>query len=210
MSSSRMRTARRLGGVIAAAIIAAVGRPASATIVVSLDLAQLVQSADIVACGRVVDVSSVRVDGRYSDTLVTLAPSALLKGEADGDIVFRVPGGETGRYRTVVVGAPVLRVNDELVVFLAGQPPRIPHVVGFSQGVLPIMRDDARRPIVLAPPAAAGAGADRVVRGNGAARVMSLAAFADDIRALAGPRGSRDLRSASTTGKPGAGGPRHP
>jgi hypothetical protein len=205
-----MRTARRLGAVIAAAILVAASRPASATIVVSLDLAQLVQSADIVACGRVVDVSVVRMEGRYSDTIVTLAPSALLKGEVDGDIVFRVPGGETGRYRTVVVGAPVLRVNDELVVFLAGQPPRIPHVVGFSQGVLPIMRDDARRPIVLAPPVAEGLGGQRVVRGGAPTRVMMLSTFADDVRAMVEgrPRGERLPRAASR--RTGAGGPGHP
>jgi hypothetical protein len=205
-----MRTARRLGAVIAAAILVAASRPASATIVVSLDLAQLVQSADIVACGRVVDVSVVRMEGRYSDTIVTLAPSALLKGEVDGDIVFRVPGGETGRYRTVVVGAPVLRVNDELVVFLAGQPPRIPHVVGFSQGVLPIMRDDARRPVVLAPPVAEGMGGQRVVRGGAPTRVMMLSTFADDVRAMVEGRLRRERLPRAASGRTGAGGPGHP
>jgi hypothetical protein len=205
-----MSRSRRLAAVLLVSFAAAMGPPASATIVVSLDLAQLVESADTVAYGRVVDVSTVRVDGRYSETLVTLAPSARLKGQASGDIVFRVPGGESGRYRTVVVGAPELHVNDEVVVFLAGQAPRIPHVVGFSQGVLPILRDDARRPIVLAPPAAAHQGAERVVRGTGAARVMSLAAFADDIRTLAEEQGKRDRRSTSTAGRAGAGGPRHP
>jgi len=201
---------RRLAAVLLASLAVAVGPPAAATIVVSLDLAQLVQGADTVAYGRVVDVFTVRVDGRYSETLVTLAPSALLKGQASGDIVFRVPGGEMGRYRTVVVGAPVLHVNDEVVVFLAGQPPRVPHVVGFSQGVLPIMRDEARRPIVLAPPVADRLGGQRVVRGGAPTRVMMLSAFADDVRAMVEgrPRGERLPPAASR--KPGAGGPGHP
>lgn len=210
MASRHMRRTRRLGAVIAAAILVAASRPASATIVVSLDLAQLVQSADIVAYGRVADVSIVRMEGRYNDTIVTLAPSALLKGKVDGDIVFRVPGGELGRYRTVVVGAPVLHVNDDVVVFLAGQPPRIPHVVGFSQGVLPIMRDEARRPIVLAPPVAEGSGGQRVVRGGAPTRVMMLSAFADDVRAMVDGRPRRQRLPPAASRTPGAGGPGHP
>ena len=205
-----MSESRRLAAVLLVSIAVAMGPPASATVVVSLDLAQLVESADTVAYGRVVDVSTVRVEGRYSETLVTLAPSALLKGQASGDIVFRVPGGETGRYRTVVVGAPVLRVNDEVVVFLAGQPPRIPHVVGFSQGVLPIMRDDARRPIVLAPPAADRSDGQRVVRGGAPTRVMLLSVFADDVRGMVEGRSPRERLPPAASREPGAGGPGHP
>ena len=205
-----MSESRRVAAVLLASLVVALGPPAAATIVVSLDLAQLVESADTVAYGRVVDVYTVRVDGRYSETLVTLAPSALLKGQASGDIVFRVPGGETGRYRTVVVGAPVLRVNDEVVVFLAGQPPRIPHVVGFSQGVLPIMRDDTRRPIVLAPPAADRSDGQRVVRGGAPTRVMLLSAFADDVRGMVEGRSPRERLPPAASRKSGAGRPGHP
>ena len=205
-----MSESRRLAAVLLVSIAVAMGPPASATVVVSLDLAQLVENADTVAYGRVVDVSTVRVEGRYSETLVTLAPSALLKGQASGDIVFRVPGGETGRYRTVVVGAPVLRVNDEVVVFLAGQPPRIPHVVGFSQGVLPIMRDDARRPIVLAPPAADRSDGQRVVRGGAPTRVMLLSVFADDVRGMVEGRSPRERLPPAASRKSGAGRPGHP
>jgi len=205
-----MQGSRRLAAVLLASLVVALGPPAAATIVVALDLAQLVEGADTVAYGRVVDVFTVRVDGRYSETLVTLAPSAVLKGQANGDIVFRVPGGEMGRYRTVVVGAPVLHVNDEVVVFLAGQPPRVPHVVGFSQGVLPIMRDDARRPIVLAPPVADRRGGQPVARGGAPTRVMLLSAFADDVRAMVEGRPRRERLPPAASRRPGAGGPGHP
>lgn len=201
---------RRLAAALLASMAVLPGPPAAATIVVSLDLAQLVHDADIVAYGYVVDVFTVRVEGRYSETLVTLAPSAVLKGQAGGNIVFRVPGGETGRYRTVVVGAPVLHVNDEIVVFLAGRAPRIPHLVGFSQGVLPVLRDDARRAVVLAPPVAEGPGAERVVRGSGSARVMPLSALADDVRAMVDGRPRRDRLPRAVPRKAGAGGPDHP
>jgi hypothetical protein len=104
----------------------------------------------------------------------------------------------------------VLHVNDEVVVFLAGQAPRVPHVVGFSQGVLPIMRDEARRPIVLAPPVADGVGDQRVVRGAAPARVMLLSAFADDVRAMVEGRPGRERRPPAAFRKSGAGGPGQP
>ncbi|MCX6552021.1 MAG: hypothetical protein NTY02_13655, partial [Acidobacteria bacterium] len=153
----------RLRALLVLAIAVVAGGTASATILIPVDLTELVRDADTVACGRVVDVSAVRVEGRYSDTVVTLAPSDVLKGEARGEIVFRVAGGETGRYRTVIIGAPVFHEGDEVVVFLAGQAPQVPHLVGFSQGVLPILRDDLRRAVVLAPPAASTAAAAQPV-----------------------------------------------
>jgi hypothetical protein len=175
----------RRASVVVLAFVVLAGWTTHATILVPADFSELVRGADTIACGRVVDIYAVRVEGRYSDTLVTLAPSAVLKGERRGDIVFRVAGGETGRYRTVIVGAPVLHAGDEIVVFLAGQAPQVPHLVGFSQGLLPILRDEALRPVVLAPPLAEGDGAQTVVRGEGRTRLMTLAAFADQVRTLA-------------------------
>lgn len=172
----------------------AIAGPATATIVVSADLGELVAGAHIIAHGHVVGVYPVRLDGRHTETLVTLAPIACLKGEPAGDLVFRVPGGEIGRYRTVVVGAPVFREGDEVVVFLAGQAPRIPHIVGFSQGVLRVVRDqDSARPMVLAPPSAGDsqeAAAERIVRGDGTRRMLSLREFSSQVQALIerGPR----------------------
>lgn len=192
------------------ALIVFAGSTTHATILVPADLAELVRRADTVACGRVVDVYAVRVEGRYSDTLVTLTPSAVMKGQGSSDIVFRVAGGETGRYRTVIVGAPVLHVGDEIVVFLAGQAPQVPHLVGFSQGLLPVRRDAAQRPVVLAPPLAEGDAAQAVVRGEGRARVMTLTAFADQVRALVDGRARARRPSGSEPRKTGPGGEGRP
>lgn len=196
-----MKTAARLFVVL---LVALAARPAWATIVAGLDLAQLVDRADRIVHGRVVSVVPVRVEGRYTDSMVTIAASAVLKGAPVGEIVFRVPGGESGRFRTVVVGAPALRVDDEVVVFLAGAPPFLPHVVGFNQGVLPVVRDDSGRAVLIVPPAAQSAGA-RSANAGGAARVMTLSAFAEDVRALAeGRRRTRDRQPvASRTERPG-------
>jgi hypothetical protein len=193
------------------ACLAAAIRPAWGTIVAPLDLVQLVQHASLVVVGRVVDVTAVRVEGRFTDSLVSLDPAEVLKGHADGTVVFRVAGGEIGRYRTIVVGAPVLRAGDEVVVFLAGDAPQVPHVVGFSQGVLPIMRDDLGRALLLVPAIAERAGASRTASGSGRARLTTVSAFADDVRAIAEGRtaakGGRTPTSPKTTSPGGAGQP---
>ena len=190
-----MRATRRLV-VIMAACLAASALRMSATIVAPLDLAQLVKDAHTVVYGRVVDVSAVRVAGRFTDSLVTLAPVSVIKGGVGGGVVFRVPGGESGRFRTVVVGAPVLHEGDEVVVFLAGDPPQIPHLVGFSQGLLPVTRDDSGRAILLVPPVAVSPG-ERVTSGSGAARVITLSAFAEDVRAILDGRMKNGRREAA-------------
>jgi hypothetical protein len=197
--------------LLAAAWMVAVLQPLSATIVVALDLVQLVQGADTVVAGRVVGVSPVRVEGRFTDSLITLEPGMVLKGDAQSAVVFRVPGGDVGRYRTIVVGAPVLRAGDDVVVFLAGSAPQIPHVVGFNQGVLPIMRDDLGRALLLAPAVASRAGASRTTAGRGEARVMTLAAFAEDVRAIVQGRSAAARgRTGAEPGKSGSGGAGRP
>lgn len=175
---------RSLAIFLLAAALLATGR-ASATIVVSMDLTQLVAGADAIVYGRVVDVDAVRVDGRFTDSVVTMAPSAYLKGTAAAAISFRVSGGEIGRYRTIVVGSPVFREGDVVVVFLAGTAPQLPHLVGFSQGVLRAWRNaDALSPMVLVPPAAESATPERVVRGEGTRRVMTISQLATEVNAI--------------------------
>jgi len=190
------------------AFAAVLAQPVLATVVAGLDLAQLVARADRVVVGRIVDVTPARAAGRFTDSVVTMAASAVLKGPADAEVVFRVAGGESGRFRTVVVGAPTLRVNDEAVVFLAGDPPYLPHLVGFSQGVLPLLRDDRGRAVLLVPPSAPADG-ERAVSARGAARVMTVSDFADEIRAIAG--GTPHARGGQAPPRrTGAAGPGHP
>jgi hypothetical protein len=98
-----------------------------------------------------------------------------------------VPGGELGRYRTIVVGAPDFAVDQHVVVFLGAHGPTVPHIVGFNQGVFRVTRaaDDSGW-VVSPPPFAAGATAVRVVRGDAARRPVALADFEQQVRTLAG------------------------
>jgi hypothetical protein len=172
--------------VALAALLLIVGVvPSSSTIVAPLDLAELVAGARTIVYGRVAQTYATVVAGR-TETTVSLGVPAYFKGDGGREVVFRVPGGQVGRYRTVVVGAPVLQPGDEVVVFLTGDGAATPGVVGFSQGVLRVVRaSPGATPMVLSPPVARDASAQRVTRGESVRRFVPLATFVDDVRAIA-------------------------
>lgn len=199
-----MKTGRVSNGAVAltaAIALVAVAAPALATLVIPLDLPALVADARTIVHGRVIETRAVVAGGR-TETVVTLAAVACLKGEGGREVTFRVPGGRIGRYRTVVVGAPVLHEGDEIVVFLNGAGPALPTVVGFSQGVLRVLRRGGEAPLVLVPPASAGDTPQRVVRGDSARRLIPLTALADDVRALV--QGAPGQREPHAMRRPGA------
>lgn len=156
---------------------------AAATVLLPLDLTELVTAAGVIVHGRVSDTRVAIIDGR-TETVVTLAAMAALKGDPGAHVTFRVPGGQIGRYRTLVAGGPVLREGDEIVAFLGRHDGGVPHLVGFTQGVVRVVRqgvDGAR--MVLAPPSLRSPGQSRrIVRGEAPRRFVTLASFMDDVR----------------------------
>lgn len=157
---------------------------AGATVLVPADLTDLTRSARVIARGEVLDVQPRRTeDGGTIETIVTLEPHVYLKGSL-GDVVrFRVPGGQLGRLRRVVVGAPQFVPGEQVIVFLDAVSPAVPNVVGLNQGVFRVMRSAAGVPqIVPAPLLRPSAGSTRVVRGDGQRQAMELAVFEREVR----------------------------
>ena len=160
---------------------------AEATVVVPADLGELTREARAIALGRV-----TAVDGRWTDdrrgieTIVTLEVEQYLKGSLGGVLQFRVPGGELGRFRSIVVGAPELRADERVIVFLGASGPMVPFVLGFNQGVYRVVA--ANGGFVVTPPALlpAAAGSVPVVRGDRARRPLPLNQFTQQVRALGG------------------------
>ncbi len=107
-----------------------------------------------------------------------------MKGAFGATIDFRVPGGDLGRYRSIVVGAPQFAVGDQVVVFLGASGPMVPFVVGFNQGVYRIATNSSAEPVVTPPPLLPSAQAQAVVRGDAARRPMPLADFEARVVAL--------------------------
>jgi hypothetical protein len=154
-------------------------------VIVPADFGEMVAGSPLVVHGRVVDVRGFETAGRRTiESLVTVRVLTAIKGEPGDTVYFRVPGGQVGRYRRVMVGAPQFAAQEEVVVFLSGRAPAVPMPFGLTQGIYRVQRD-ARGRATVTPLVA---GADRVVRGDPARRPLDLAAFTSLVRGLAAPR----------------------
>ena len=183
----------RPDAIFLSAVIAALSAAtAHATVFVSASLRELASEARAVAYGRVVALESQWTEGRRGvETLVTLRVEAYAKGDMGESVTLRVPGGQIGPYRSVMLGAPSFAEGEEVVVFLASSGPAIPHLVGLGQGVFRVRADRATGARVVTPEIVRAGGAApveaaRVVRGDPARRPAPLQAFLDEVRTLAG------------------------
>jgi hypothetical protein len=123
---------------------------ASATVIVPAEFADVVNGSHLIVYGRVIDVRSEMTAGRRSiHSFVTVAVEQALKGNPGATVMFRVPQGQVGRYRRVIVGAPEFTVGEDLMVFLTARPPAIPTVFGLNQGVRRLRGDAAGRQLAL-------------------------------------------------------------
>jgi len=160
---------RRIAPLLALAVFVSAAR-ASATVLVPADLPTAVAESSLIVHGRVVDVrSAVTAPPRGIETFVTVAVVDALKGSPGRHVTFRLPNGQVGRYRRIVVGAPELEAGEEVVVFLRGQAPAIPTLFGLSQGVYRVARQ---------------AGLPVVMRGSPTRQPLPLEAFARAIEAI--------------------------
>lgn len=161
-----------------------------ALVVVPVDLEQLARMSPVIVHGTVTDVRpQLALDRRRIDTFVSLDVSEYVKGSLGPELTFRVPGGEFGRYRTIVPGAPSFDPGDEVVLFLGADGPSFPYIVGLSQGVFRIAADaQTGEKRVLTPPTEASLNGNErpqsVIRGDPNRRPMPVAQFISAVRAV--------------------------
>ena len=121
-------------------MVLALAIPARATVLIPADLGELSRDALAIARGRVAALDAQWTEDRGTiETIVTLEVESYLKGALGSTLRFRVPGGELGRFRSIVVGAPEFAVDQRVVVFLGARGPSVPHVLGLSQGVFRVV-----------------------------------------------------------------------
>lgn len=169
-------------------MLAGLSRPARATVIVPADLGELARDAQAIVRGRVASVEARWTDDRRTiESIVTLEVESTLKGSFGPDVQFRVPGGQLGRFRSLVMGAPQFTVDQRVVVFLGARAPSVPYVLGMSQGVFRVVAADSGGWLVT-PPALlpAVAGTVRIVRGDSNRRPLPLGDFEQRVRALVG------------------------
>jgi hypothetical protein len=159
---------------------------AEATFLLPADFTTVVSEARTIVHGRVVDVRSVMPAGRRTiESLITVAVMETLKGAPTRSLTFRIPTGQVGRYRRVMVGVPEFEPGDEVIVFLHQRPPMLPTLFGLSQGVYRVVRGADGRAVVTPPPVMArGVNAERVVRGDPARRPIPVDDFAREVRTV--------------------------
>jgi hypothetical protein len=157
-----------------------------ATVLVPAEFREIVSGSQIIVYGRVADVHSQWSDDRRRiDTVVSFEAATYLKGGPGSVVTFTVPGGQVGRYRNLMVGAPEFHTGEEAVLFLTGQGPSVPHVFGLSQGVFRVRVDARTGDRLVMPPVlmASGDAPETVLRGALDRTPLALTRFADTVRA---------------------------
>ena len=166
------------------ALVAAAGA-ARATTLVPIDFNELAVTAQTVVYARVTAITTVLTDQHRIESIVTAEAIGYIKGGLGRTVSFRIPGGQIGAFRTVMVGAPTFAEGDEVVLFLGSRGPALPYLVGFSQGVYRVIADGRTGVRMVIPPPAINTGVtQKVVRG--AAAPLTLDAFTARVHELNG------------------------
>jgi hypothetical protein len=158
-----------------------------ATVIVPAEFREIVAGSEIIAHMRVVETRPEWTDGRRQiTTIVTADVLSSYKGDVERTVSFRVPGGQIGRYRSILVGAPLFKRGDEAVLFLTRDGADVPQVFGLNQGVFRVRQDprSGRRIVVRPILMASGATPERVVRGAASRRSLEIEAFGAQVRAV--------------------------
>ena len=117
--------------------------PARSTSVEAVTFEEMVQRAERIFVGEVVDVSSFRADttsGLRIRTRVTFRTSETVLG-AGPLVVLEFRGGTVGGRTEQVEGMPSFAVGDEYVVFAHDGAQWVSPIVGLSQGLFHVSRD---------------------------------------------------------------------
>lgn len=174
----------RVGALAVLALVLLFSAVPRATVLVPVDLTELTASATAVVYARVTEVRAVLTDDRRRVESVIVAEAiGYMKGDLGRTILFKVPGGEVGTYRTIMVGAPSFKRGDEVVLFFGTRGPALPYLVGFSQGVYRVRVDERTGTRVVVPPPAFSTGEATPLK-RGTRGPMALDAFATQVRTL--------------------------
>jgi len=186
--------------VLVTVLVSLLVASADATTVVPLSFEKLVTESSAVVYGR---VSSVRsqwtADRRFIESVVSIDVIQGMKGGTGETLAFTVPGGQVGRYRNVIPGAPMFATGDLAVFFLTAQGPRLPVTTGLTQGVYRVQRDAASGAMLVMPPIRDSAA--RVVRGDVRRKPVSLAAFEESVRTISRPSDNRKVAPSTVDGR---------
>jgi len=192
-----MRPSRGLIAMLAPVAALAISLPASASLILALDLPTLVTRADQIS---VVDVVSTKAAWNAEhDRIVTTIDVAVVdcwKGAAapGSHVQIVQAGGTVGELTMRIDGMPHFAPGERALLFLRGTAERA-SVVGMAQGKRPVRRETGRW--MVSAPDRGGADFVRTTPASGSiftARPRPLEDLRSDVRALVGagpPGGAR-------------------
>jgi hypothetical protein len=180
-----------------AAAVALATASLTATEVVPTPFRTVVSGAALIIRGHITEVRSVVVPGAGIESVGTVAVDAVLKGQSDAFVSIWVPGGQVGRERFVMIGAPRLRTGQQALFFLERGPDNRLRPVGLSMGIFTIYAASGTGQPVVNPPLVVGrtASAGTVVRGDVRRQSMAVPEFEALVRlVMAGQQPGRRVR----------------
>jgi hypothetical protein len=170
--------------------VVALGATAAATVFVPTEFREVVADAGLIVRGHLTDVRAIAT-GATVETVGTVAVENVLKGQSDGFVSIRVPGGVVDGRRFVMVGAPELRVGEQALFFLKRGADNVWRPVGLSMGICSVHADPVTGRPVIDPPVLAGRTAtagQRIARGDPRRRPMSIQEFESMVQLVVATR----------------------
>ena len=192
-----MRPSRGLIAMLAPVAALAISLPASASLILALDLPTLVTRADQIS---VVDVVSTKAAWNAEhDRIVTTIDVAVVdcwKGAAapGSHVQIVQSGGTVGELTMRIDGMPQFAPGERALLFLRGTAERA-SVVGMAQGKRPVRRETGRW--MVSAPDRGGADFVRTTPASGSiftARPRPLEELRSDVRTLIGTGASGGAR----------------
>ncbi len=119
---------------------------AQATVVPQINLEQMIEAAELIVEGRVVEVKSAWSENQSTIyTYVTLNQLRVIHGQVESDtLTLQLEGGEVDGVQVRVDGMPVFIPGDHDVLFLRDNHVAVSPIVGFFQGRLQVVAGEIR------------------------------------------------------------------
>jgi hypothetical protein len=160
--------------------------PAAASTFLALSQKELVEQADAVVAGRIVERQSFWNEEHTAIlTEAVLQVEDVIVGSAPAYVNLRTFGGQVDDYRIVAHGFPTFQLGERLVLFLEPEKDGAQRVLGYQQGQFRIRGEQGKEMAV--PAIDLGA---RLLRPDGseapAPQPMPLAQFKQQLRETAG------------------------
>jgi len=158
----------------------------TANTVVSAEFREIITDAERIVRGQITDVRAIDVPGRGIESVLTVAVESVVKGAESRFVYVRIPGGEIGRTRFVMVGAPRFQRGERAVFFLEQGRDSAWRPVGLSMGVYRLKVDARTGGAVVPAPVIARvtASVGRVARGDARRGSMPVEEFEALVRTV--------------------------